>query len=258
MTEMQLSMSTILANLAEWNASLSMTSAELRPLLLACVMMSSNCPKLLVPLVQNALADIASGALEISVEGGPSAAASSSPDQKTLQAQVHFIRRLREALFKGSVLCGGPYTINALGAVSMSLDPDLVAAVNHLGPVRTAKSRLAPQEYEDRGRVLFHQIYRHHADPVLERIGGSSPDLVQSILSDSYGRVLSDTTLLSIPESELAVAATLVPLNVPPQLKSHVYGSRNVGVPMEQVQQLVSVAETVTRWIRANPEKSAL
>ncbi|KAF9975578.1 hypothetical protein BGZ73_000694 [Actinomortierella ambigua] len=250
-------MSAIQGNLAEWNASLSMTSPDVRPLLLACVFMSSNCPKLLVPLVQTTLADIASGALVIPLEDG-SATASSSPDQTTLRAQVHFIRQLREALLKGSVLCGGPYAINALGAVSAVLDPDLLAAVNRHGPVRSQERRVTPEEYEERGRALFHTIYRHHADPVLERIGSSSPDLVQGILCDSYGRMLSDTTLLSIPNTELAVVATLVPMNVLPQLKSHVYGSRNVGVPMEQVQQLVSVAETVTRWIRANPEKSAL
>ncbi|KAG0235432.1 hypothetical protein BGW41_000814 [Actinomortierella wolfii] len=229
-------MTTIQAPIAEWNAALTMTAAELRPLLLST------------------LADIASGALVIHAEEVSSA----PPDQKIFQAQVHFVRRLREALFKGSALCGGPYTINALGAATMALDPALVAAVNQHGPVRGAANKLTPQQYEDRGRALFHEIYRHHADPIIERIGGSSPDLVQGILSESYGKVLSDTTLLSIPETELSVVATLVPLNVPPQLKSHVYGSRNVGVPMEQVQQVVSVAETVTRWIRANPEKSAL
>jgi alkylhydroperoxidase/carboxymuconolactone decarboxylase family protein YurZ len=80
--------------------------------------------------------------------------------------------------------------------------------------------------------------------------------LVQSILIDTYGRVLSDTSIITIAETELCLVATLVPLNVPPQLKSHVYGSRNVGVPMEQVKQLVSVAEEITKWIQSQDRSS--
>ena len=101
--------------------------------------------------------------------------------------------------------------------------------------------------------------YCQVAEPILTRIGNSSKDLVEGILRDTYGKVLSDTTLISIPETELCLVATLVPLNVPPQLKSHVYGSRNVGVPMEQVQQVVAVAESITQWVHAQAnDKSSL
>ncbi|KAG0203203.1 hypothetical protein BGX28_004436 [Mortierella sp. GBA30] len=223
----------------------------------ACTATAANMPKILVPLVQQTLAEIASGAM--TVPAPTSTAKCQSTQNSRFADQVRFIRRLREALYKGSVLCGGPYGINALGAVNFALDHELSAAVNEYGPVRSYSNTASPEEYQERGRNLFQTIYQHHTDPILTKIGSSSQDLVQSILRDTYGKVLSDTSLISIPETELCLVASLVPLNVPPQLKSHVYGARNVGVPMEQVQQLVAVAESITRWIHSQVnDKSSL
>ncbi|KAF9912278.1 hypothetical protein EC991_000170 [Linnemannia zychae] len=210
---------------------------------------------MLVPLVHQALSDIEAGSLVVPTTDSTKAA----DTQSELDTQVRFIRRLREGMFKGSVLCGGPYGINALGAVNFALSPDLSEAVNAAGPVRGPHNAATPEEYQRRGRELFQTIYQHHTDPILTKIGNSSKDLVEGILRDTYGKVLSDTTLISIPETELCLVASLVPLNVPPQLKSHVYGSRNVGVPMEQVQQVVAVAESITQWVHAQTsDKSSL
>ncbi|KAF9214177.1 hypothetical protein BGZ59_004163 [Podila verticillata] len=240
--------------------SMAAIVAEARPG--ACTLTSANYPKLLVPLVQQVLAEIEAGTFTVPAvpSTSPSVTSSTSTTSNTanqvLDNQVRFIRRLRESIYKGSVLCGGPYGINALGAVSFALDPELSEAVNSHGPVRGPNSALAPEEYQKRGRDLFQTIYQHHTDPILTKIGNSSQDLVQSILRDTYGKVLADTALTTISETELCLVATLVPLNVPPQLKSHVYGSRNVGVPMEQVQQLVSVADTITSWVQSQVKSS--
>ncbi|KAG0076313.1 hypothetical protein BGZ90_008875 [Linnemannia elongata] len=241
--------------ISSWRDALSLSPPEFRLILIACTLTAANFPKLLVPLVQQALTDIESGSLI--VPAVPSVPTDSpSPETQLLETQVRFIRRLREGMFKGSVLCGGPYGINALGAVNFALSPELSAAVNAAGPVRGPHNTATPEEYQQRGRELFQTIYQHHTEPILTKIGNSSKDLVEGILRDTYGKVLSDTTLISIPETELC----LVPLNVPPQLKSHVYGSRNVGVPMEQVQQVVAVAESITQWVhaQANNDKSSL
>jgi len=205
-------------------------------------------------LVQQALFEIQTGVLSVPAVG---ATPEGEGGEKSFVDQVRFVRRLREALFKGSVLCGGPYGINALGALNSALDPELSKAVNSLGPVRGSQSK--DEEYLQRGGSLFQTIYQHHTEPILTKIGNSSKDLVQSILRDTYGKVLSDTSLTTLSETELCLVATLVPLNVPPQLKSHVYGARNVGVPMEQVQQLVAVAESITEWVHNHAnDKSSL
>ncbi|KAK3804722.1 MAG: hypothetical protein JOS17DRAFT_70711 [Linnemannia elongata] len=244
--------------ISSWRDALSLSPSELRLILIACTLTAANFPKLLVPLVHQALTDIESGSLV--VPAVPSTGSSPSPETQLLETQVQFIRRLREGMFKGSVLCGGPYGINALGAVNFALSPELSAAVNAAGPVRGPHNTATPEEYQQRGRELFQTIYQHHTEPILTKIGNSSKDLVEGILRDTYGKVLSDTTLVSIPETELCLVASLVPLNVPPQLKSHVYGSKNVGVPMEQVQQVVAVAESITQWVhaQANNDKSSL
>ncbi|KAF9557716.1 hypothetical protein EC968_007510 [Mortierella alpina] len=204
---------------------------------------------MLVPLVQQTLAEIASDSLAVPGTDRSPSAADVSGDR--LAEQVRFARRLREGLFKASSLCGGPYAINALRAVNFALEPELSAAVNEHGPVRSPDNVSSSEVYLQRGRDLFQTIYQHHTDPILTKIGNSSQDLVQGILRDTYGKLLSDTSLISIPETELCLVATLVPLNVPPQLKSHVYGARNVGVPMEQVQQVVSVAESIIQWVHS-------
>ncbi|CAO3566081.1 unnamed protein product [Mortierella alpina] len=242
---------------SSWRDALSLTPAELRPILIACTVTAANYPKSLVPLVQQTLAEIDAGSL--AVPGVDSSSISTTTSSNRFAEQVRFVRRLREGLLKASSLCGGPYGINALGAVNFALEPELSAAVNEHGPVRGSNNVLSPEEYQQRGRELFQTIYQHHTDPILTKIGNSSQDLVLGILRDTYGKLLSDTTLISIPETELCLVATLVPLNVPPQLKSHVYGARNVGVPMEQVQQLVAVAESITRWVHSQAnDKSSL
>ncbi|ORZ10968.1 hypothetical protein BCR41DRAFT_108565 [Lobosporangium transversale] len=151
------------ALITSWRNALSLSPAELRPILIACTLAGANFPKLLIPLVQQALTDIAEGSLSISLTP-----VVSSSD--ILPNQVHFIRRLREALYKGSALCGGPYGINALGAVNFALDPDLVTAVNNHGPVRGPKNATTPEEYYRRGRDLFQAIYQHHTEPILRKL----------------------------------------------------------------------------------------
>ncbi|KAI8601855.1 hypothetical protein EDD21DRAFT_373464 [Dissophora ornata] len=250
------------ALISSWREALSLSPAELRPILIACAVTAANYPKLLVPLVQQALSEIAAGSLSVPTTNTPPSTSSSvtaATSDATLTEQIRFVRRLREALYKASVLCGGPYGINALGAVNFALDPELSAAVNGYGPLRGPANAASPEEYQQRGRDLFQTIYQHHTEPILTKIGNSSQDLVQGILRDTYGKILSDISLITIPETELCLVATLVPLNVPPQLKSHVYGARNVGVPMEQVQELVTVAETITRWAHTQAnDKSSL
>ncbi|KAF9185025.1 hypothetical protein BGZ50_003350 [Haplosporangium sp. Z 11] len=250
------------ALISSWKESLSLTQPELRSLLIACTITAANFPKLLVPLVQQTLAEIATGSLAVPTLSQLSSTTSTNSTVNASDThfvdQVRFIRRLREAIYKGSVLCGGPYGINALGAINFALDPELSAAVNEHGPVRRSTNASNAEEYHQRGRNLFQTIYQHHTEPILSKIGASSQDLVQSILTDTYGKVLSDTSLISIPETELCLVASLVPLNVPPQLKSHVYGARNVGVPMEQVQQVVSVAESITRWVQSQANDKSL
>ncbi|KAF9427841.1 hypothetical protein BGZ94_004025 [Podila epigama] len=220
--------------ISSWREGLSYTQPDMRPILIACSLMSANHPKLLVPLVQQALREITSG--DIIVPTASSATPGAALDQMQsdinrkgdLDDQVRFIRRLREALYKGSTICGGPYGINALGAVNTALDSQLAQAVTAHGPVRGPKNVVSTEEYTQRGLDLFKKIYQQHTETVLTRI----------------------------EKTELCLVAALVPLDVPPQLKSHVYGARNAGVPMEQVQQLVTVAGTIAAWVQGQVKSS--
>jgi hypothetical protein len=87
----------------------------------------------------------------------------SKPEDATLAAQIRFILRLREGLYKGSALCGGPYGINALGAVNYGLDSDLSTEISQQGSVRSADQAKTREEYYNRGKELFQTIYQHHS-----------------------------------------------------------------------------------------------
>ncbi|KAF9925099.1 hypothetical protein BGZ67_008881, partial [Mortierella alpina] len=152
------SSSSVNALFSSWRDALSLTPAELRPILIACTATAANCPKILVPLVHQTLAEIESGSLAVP---GTDSSANSNASSNRFAEQVRFVRRLREGLLKASSLCGGPYGINALGAVNFALEPELSAAVNEYGPVRGSNVS-TPEEYQQRGRELFQTIYQHH------------------------------------------------------------------------------------------------
>ena len=113
-------------------------------------------------MVQQALSEIQEGTLSVTAGATASATSVASRD-KSFADQVRFVRRLREALYKGSVLSGGPYGINALGALNFALDPELSDAVNAFGPVRGSQNTTTDAEYLERGRNLFQTIYQHHS-----------------------------------------------------------------------------------------------
>ncbi|KAG9319353.1 hypothetical protein KVV02_005621, partial [Mortierella alpina] len=151
------SSSSVNALFSSWRDALSLTPAELRPILIACTATAANCPKILVPLVHQTLAEIESSSLALP------GTADTTNSINHFAKQVRFVRRLREGLLKASSLCGGPYSINALGAVNFALEPELSAAVNEYGPVRGSNNVSTPEEYQQRGRELFQTIYQHHS-----------------------------------------------------------------------------------------------
>jgi alkylhydroperoxidase/carboxymuconolactone decarboxylase family protein YurZ len=61
------------------------------------------------------------------------------------------------------------------------------------------------------------------------------------IIQDIYGKLLSNFSLLSFEETELIVITSLLALNVPPQLKSHLIGAKNAGISKELLDQLQEV-----------------
>jgi alkylhydroperoxidase/carboxymuconolactone decarboxylase family protein YurZ len=117
---------------------------------------------------------------------------------------------------------------------------------------------------------MFNKVYSNVSERVKNNISNSSPDLMEIILQDVYGRVLSDVTLLGEIETELVTIAVLVPLQVPAQvgftsidnnitrasignvadynfiqLKGHVHGARNVGASDAQIEAAKAIGQCI-------------
>jgi alkylhydroperoxidase/carboxymuconolactone decarboxylase family protein YurZ len=124
--------------------------------------------------------------------------------------------------------------------------------------------------YKKRGEAMFNKVYSNVSERVKNNISNSSPDLMEIILQDVYGRVLSDVTLLGEIETELVTIAVLVPLQVPAQvgftsidnnitrasignvadynfiqLKGHVHGARNVGASDAQIEAAKAIGQCI-------------
>jgi len=64
---------------------------------------------------------------------------------------------------------------------------------------------------------------------------------------DMYGKLLSNTSVLSAAETELVVIGALWPINVPAQLKGNVRSALNVGATQAQVNAALRLAKMICR-----------
>ncbi|KAJ1782293.1 hypothetical protein LPJ59_006847 [Coemansia sp. RSA 2399] len=96
-----------------------------------------------------------------------------------------------------------------------------------------------------RGKALFGAIYGRHASTVEERLQALYPELAEVIIVDSYGRLLSETTFLSARDTELCAIGSLVPQNVPAQLKSHCIGASRLGATDAMIQAALQLAKLI-------------
>jgi len=109
------------------------------------------------------------------------------------------------------------------------------------------------ERWKERGARLFASIYERHTERVLTNLGDASPDLLEMVQNDVYGKILSDVRLLDEVETELVVLAALYPMDVPLQLKSHKYGALNVGASQRQVRATLDIARIICSRIASMP-----
>ncbi|KAJ2784384.1 hypothetical protein GGI15_002279 [Coemansia interrupta] len=96
-----------------------------------------------------------------------------------------------------------------------------------------------------RGQQLFASVYGRHAVTVESKLHSLYPDLAEVIISDSYGRLLSETRYLGACETELCAIGSLVPQDVPAQLKSHCIGAKRLGASEEVIQAALRLAKLI-------------
>ncbi|KAJ1733754.1 hypothetical protein LPJ72_002706 [Coemansia sp. Benny D160-2] len=167
-----------------------------------------------------------------------------------LSDKVRFIRQTREALLKMTSIMGTPKAINALSEVSrIAAESDsssrAIAAELSRTPLLRTPGNYTHEQMRLRGKELFDAVYGKHANRVEHRLRALYPELAEVIMADSYGRLLSESAYLCARDTELCAVASLVPQNVPVQLKSHCIGASRLGASDAVIQAVLRLAKLV-------------
>ncbi|KAG2172438.1 hypothetical protein INT43_004980 [Umbelopsis isabellina] len=150
-----------------------------------------------------------------------------------------WVMMAQNALLKASFVIGMPKTINAMQKLVSVVD-------NETKSTLPTTPRATPPDYQAHGEAMFKKVYDKVTDRVKHNIGQSSPDLLNVILEDVYGKIMSNTELLGELETELVIITVLCPLKVPAQLKGHLYGAKNVGATDHQVAAAKAIGDAIS------------
>ncbi|KXN68120.1 hypothetical protein CONCODRAFT_9718 [Conidiobolus coronatus NRRL 28638] len=156
---------------------------------------------------------------------------------------VVYFQRLKECLLKSSPLCGFPYVINSMNIVNEFIETKFEGLeVEHALRYGSENNSNNQNELDyNNGTKLFGSIYDVKTEKLTSKLATNSQDMKNFIIQDIYGKLLSNFSLLSFEETELIVITSLLALNVPPQLKSHLIGAKNAGISKELLDQLQEV-----------------
>jgi alkylhydroperoxidase/carboxymuconolactone decarboxylase family protein YurZ len=161
---------------------------------------------------------------------------------------VEFFRttdKLREAILKTAALTGLPKSINALMLLKDTTPTILRNITGNRPHIESWPEYVAQQ---NRGKAHWDTVYGKVSGRVQSQMELSYPDLWNYAIENVYSPLLSFNGPLTAQETALAVVAALVPQDVNPQLKGHLKGALNLGVPKEKVNAVRDMAIVVSGW----------
>ncbi|KAJ1643303.1 hypothetical protein IWQ61_010541 [Dispira simplex] len=164
-----------------------------------------------------------------------------------LMKQIHFIQRVREAIFKASPLYGYPRAINAMRHCMLAVDEDLKERLPNRPLRGYSEQEESAEKYLtttlERGQQLFDRVYGAKAQKVQDALYHYYPDLGEMALQEMYGKVLSFSKVINDVETELLAVGVLSTMNTPALLKGHVIGAQNVGATQAQIHAVLRLAK---------------
>ncbi|GMM32574.1 Pxp2 protein [Martiniozyma asiatica (nom. inval.)] len=147
--------------------------------------------------------------------------------------------KFRETILKTAPLSGLPHAINSLTLLRNVTPNDLLS--------RKANRNLMQPEYE-RGQNYWNSVYTKISNRITSQLSSAYPDLWTYTLENVYAPLLSYMGILNKEETSLIIIASLIPQDVNPQLKGHLKGAVNGGVPVETVREARQLAIEVAQW----------
>jgi 4-carboxymuconolactone decarboxylase len=103
----------------------------------------------------------------------------------------------------------------------------------------TAESNLGIHSWRQRGEQLYAKVYGDNAARLRDRVASFAPEILDWMLVEGYGKVLSRPQL-DLVSRELSIVAFLIVDNRPKQLMSHLRGATRVGATNDQILEVVN------------------
>ncbi|KAI9099280.1 hypothetical protein DFS34DRAFT_649003 [Phlyctochytrium arcticum] len=171
---------------------------------------------------------------------------------KSDKERINFLLHGREAIFKAYTVAGTPKAINGLTELrnaAIALCPIAHQEVEERlsNTARVPESFNDVQDWTNRGEELFDQIYGRTAKRLKSILTSLHPDLLPLILSESYGKVLAENSVLELSVTELIMVAALKVQGgaVSRQVESHRRGAAQLGCSSEQIKAAEFIADSV-------------
>ena len=99
----------------------------------------------------------------------------------------------------------------------------------------------------ERGKEFFSKIYSQHTNRVITNLSRGHPDLPAYAIESLYGELLSEFSILNEQSTSLIEMVACISSNTIPQAKGHVYGARNMGEPIQLIEQCVQLIACLSK-----------
>ncbi|CRK37878.1 hypothetical protein BN1708_007543, partial [Verticillium longisporum] len=127
-------------------------------------------------------------------------------------------------------------TINALMAMKAVTPSHLLDDPGDVSPTtRRHDVEKGSAEILDRGGKFWDRIYGKISRRIMSQMERCGTEDLAVTARLMYGHILSNTQILSAPETSFVLIAGLIPQDVNPQLKGHLRGALNAGASKEEV-----------------------
>lgn len=155
--------------------------------------------------------------------------------------------KIREGILKTAALSGLPKAINSMMILKDNTPLEFRSDINKTNR-EEIKSWEQYQSVQKRGKEYWNKVYTKISSRVTNQMSSSYPDLWTYTIENVYSPLLSFNQILTPSETSLVVIASLVPQDVNPQLKGHLKGAINSGIPIEEVRAARDMAVEIGGW----------
>ena len=120
--------------------------------------------------------------------------------------------------------------INDLATLRSAIKQTSPRLQDKLEQDRSLRQSIPKADRETKGRAFFSKVYVQHAERILKNMAGTSAgDLSEFVISCVYGDLMAEDSILNCNNTGLLEFTCCYASDAYPQVKGHMYDSRNLG-----------------------------